>query len=266
MMQEVPVEQWNLNTNHIGRTVWIYDTVGSTNDIAFQHATDSRHDGLVILARQQQAGRGQYGRVWQAPKFSSVLMSVLLYPPPHLRRAVILTACAAVAVGECILQQIGLQAKIKWPNDLLIHGRKVCGILIEQGKATVIGIGLNVRQTDSDFVQAGLFDATSLQMWTTKPISTDTVAQALIRSLDSEYTQVWQGEEGTLEACWKWRIGLLGKRIRVELVSGELREGRLREMTFQGIELESATGSAQILVPEKIRHLQPLLDEGSVLG
>src|SRR5206468_7692987 len=85
----------------------------------------------VVLAREQTAGRGQHGRAWQAPAGSSVLLSVLLCPPPALRRPALLTAWAAVSVCETILQLTGLQAKIKWPNDVLIRGRKVCGILIE---------------------------------------------------------------------------------------------------------------------------------------
>src|SRR3712207_1064353 len=113
---------------HIGHTVLIYDRLGSTNTLALSGGTDARDHGLIILAREQSAGRGQYGRVWQAPPDSSILMSLLLYPPPELRRPVILTAWAAVAVGELVLEATGLQARIKWPNDVLLHGKKVCGI------------------------------------------------------------------------------------------------------------------------------------------
>ena len=81
---------------------------------------------------EQTAGRGQYGRVWTAPAGSSVLLSVLLFPPPALRRPTLLTAWAAVSVCETIQELANLSATIKWPNDVLINGRKVCGILIEQ--------------------------------------------------------------------------------------------------------------------------------------
>ena len=85
---------------------------------------------------------------WLAAPGASVLLSVLLFPPPPLRRPSILTAWAAVAVCKIIQKLVGCAARIKWPNDILLGGRKVCGILIEQGRGTVAGIGLNVRQSN----------------------------------------------------------------------------------------------------------------------
>src|SRR5262249_46624313 len=145
-------------------TVHVHECLDSTNTIALSHGNDPSHHGSVFLTREQTAGRGQYGRSWQAPPGSSVLMSVLLFPPVELRRPALLTAWAAVSVCETILGLANLQARIKWPNDVLVHGKKVCGILIEQRTnghpdfplATVVGIGLNVTQSADMFEQAGL--------------------------------------------------------------------------------------------------------------
>jgi len=126
-----PPEEWHLETRQIGRRVLIYDRLDSTNTQAAQFGDDGRNHGLVIVALEQTAGRGQHGRSWQAPSGRAVLMSVLLFPPTALRRPVLLTAWAAVSVCETIRQATGIQAKIKWPNDVLLRGRKVCGILIE---------------------------------------------------------------------------------------------------------------------------------------
>src|SRR5262245_40276451 len=109
---------------HIGRRVLVYDRTDSTNNRAAEHAHDAAHDGLVVLAREQTAGRGQHGRHWQCPAGTGVLLSVLLFPPPALRRPAVLTAWAAVSVCETIHRVANLQARIKWPNDVLIHGRK----------------------------------------------------------------------------------------------------------------------------------------------
>src|SRR5687767_8862526 len=148
-----PRETWHFDTERIGRRVLVYDHVDSTNTRGAELAhADPDADGLVLIADQQTAGRGQYGRVWQSRPGSSLLLSVVLRPPAELRRPVILTAWAAVSVAEAILALTGVQARIKWPNDLLVRGKKVCGILIEQsGTAgeivTVAGIGLNLNQT-----------------------------------------------------------------------------------------------------------------------
>src|SRR5882672_4818005 len=97
-------------------------------------------------------------------------MSLLLFPPPDLRRPAILTAWAAVSVCETIRRATDLDATIKWPNDVLIQGRKVCGILIEQGRGTVVGIGLNVHQTAESFAAAGLTEAGSLAVFSSRPL------------------------------------------------------------------------------------------------
>src|SRR2546423_115865 len=105
------METWDFPDRHVGRRVVRYAALPSTNDLAASLASDPANGGTVILADEQTAGRGQYGRRWLAPPGSSVLMSVLLFPPPALRRPAILTAWAAVAVGETILHLTGRQAK-----------------------------------------------------------------------------------------------------------------------------------------------------------
>ena len=94
--------------------------------------------GLALLANEQLAGRGQFGRSWQAPAGSSVLVSVVLFPPQPLCRPALLTAWAAVSVCNLIEEITGLKARIKWPNDVLVHGKKVCGILIEHAPPVLL--------------------------------------------------------------------------------------------------------------------------------
>src|ERR1051325_116022 len=131
-MTTPPTAVWSPDTRHLGQRVHVHDALDSTNTLALSFADDPTQHGLAILTRAQTAGRGQYGRSWQAPPGSSVLMTLLLFPPPPLRRPALLTAWAAVSVCETIRSFTNLHAKIKWPNDVLIAGKKVCGILIEQ--------------------------------------------------------------------------------------------------------------------------------------
>jgi BirA family biotin operon repressor/biotin-[acetyl-CoA-carboxylase] ligase len=249
------METWDFPDRLVGRRVMHHTVLLSTNDLAATLATTPANSGTVILADEQTAGRGQYGRRWLAPPGSSVLMSILLFPPRELCRPAILTAWAAVSVGETILQLTGRQAKIKWPNDVLLHGKKVCGILIEQAAGTVIGIGLNVNQSAEDFERAGLPLAGSLAAATGRSFNHMAVAHALIEKLNAEYDLLLSGERTTLEACWKWRFGLLGRDVRAECADGTTHRGRLTELTFQGIQLEQPGGTVMTLVPETVRSL-----------
>jgi BirA family biotin operon repressor/biotin-[acetyl-CoA-carboxylase] ligase len=248
-----PRDIWYLEAAAIGRKVLVFDAVDSTNARAAELASEGNREQLAILAAEQTAGRGQHGRTWTAAPGSSVLLSLLLFPPPVLRRPAVLTAWAAVSVCIAIQKQTRVQAKIKWPNDVLLNGKKVCGILIEQGRGTVVGIGLNVRQSADDFATAGLA-ATSLNQFVPEPLETEDVARTLLQVLDEEYALLGQGEIATLESCWKWRLGLLGKQVVAEC-NGVENRGRLRDLTFEAVELEQAGEPNLILRPEQVQHL-----------
>jgi BirA family biotin operon repressor/biotin-[acetyl-CoA-carboxylase] ligase len=235
-----------------------FASLDSTNTFALTHAGDPANDGLAILADEQTAGRGQHGRSWACPGGSGVLLSLLLFPPPALRRPAILTAWAAVSVCELILEQTGLQAKIKWPNDVLIQGRKVCGILIEQAGGTVVGIGLNVNQPAEHFAQAGLTQAASLAVFQNQQRDCRQVARRLIERLDGEYDVMCGGDLAALEGCWKSLIGLLGQQVVVETTSG-VQQGRLCDVTFEAVEIVSATGATLRFAPESVKHLSSTL-------
>jgi BirA family biotin operon repressor/biotin-[acetyl-CoA-carboxylase] ligase len=275
-----PADIWNLSTKRLGRRTIVFDRLESTNTYAATLASDPANDGLVVVAREQTAGRGQHGRTWHAPAGSSVLLSVLLFPPLALRRPALLTAWAAVSVCESIRKLAGLEAQIKWPNDVLIDGRKVCGILIEQRTvdsgqwavgteaaepifpptahwplSTVCGIGLNLNQTADHFAVAGLEQAGSLACLTGSIYSCDAAARQLICRLDEEYDRFLQGDMQTLEASWKRRLGLLGTPVVAECADGEW-HGQLIDVGWDGVQLETSSGSVRLL-PEMVRHLWP---------
>jgi BirA family biotin operon repressor/biotin-[acetyl-CoA-carboxylase] ligase len=257
-----PRESWQFDTAHVGRRVLVYDRVESTNTLGAALGADPDADGLVLVAGEQTAGRGQYGRVWLSRPGTSLLMSVVLRPPAELRRPVTLTAWAAVAVAEAVFALTGAQARIKWPNDLLVAGKKVCGILIEQSgtpgaSATVAGIGLNLTQTAEEFARAGLPDATSLGILSGKQIDPRAAAEVVIRKLDDEYARLFAGERVAVEADWKWRVGLLGRHVEIELLGGDTVAGRLREMSFDGLELENSGGFVTVIAPESVAHIRP---------
>jgi BirA family biotin operon repressor/biotin-[acetyl-CoA-carboxylase] ligase len=253
-----PREEWQLDTRLIGRRVLVYGRVESTNDLAA--STDlAGGDGLAVLADEQTAGRGQHGRVWLSAPRASVLLSLRLSPPPPLRRPALLTAWAAVAVCSVVRGWTGVQTRIKWPNDVLVQGRKVCGILIEQAHggpaaATVVGIGLNVRQSEADFQAAGLPQAASLAVFAPEPPDTAEVARHLLRQLDADYARLCEGDTCMLEASWRSHLGLLGKRVVAECAEGP-RAGRLLDVGFGGVVLQGDDGPPVVFVPEAVLHL-----------
>jgi BirA family biotin operon repressor/biotin-[acetyl-CoA-carboxylase] ligase len=146
-----------------------FDSIGSTNDEALAWAAADAPDLSIIIADEQTAGRGRLDRKWFTPKETALAFSLILRPSreekPYLSRIV---GLAALAVAE-VLQQMGLAAEIKWPNDVLIAGSKVCGILIEsvwsgeEVDCVVIGIGVNVLKGSVPPAESLLFPATSME-------------------------------------------------------------------------------------------------------
>jgi BirA family biotin operon repressor/biotin-[acetyl-CoA-carboxylase] ligase len=251
------LEEWNLETRRLGRRVLVFDVLDSTNTQAGALAHNPANDGIVVLAEEQTAGRGQQGRCWHCPRGAGILMSVLLFPPQEIRRPVLLVAWASNSVCETIRRRTGLEATIKWPNDVLVHGHKVCGILIEQGRGTVVGLGLNVNQTAKSLVEAGLPGAGSLAQFMGQPLDRKGIACALIEQLDKEYQGLLQGELARLESSWKRRIGLLGKEVLVECPDATHR-GLLTALGWEGAELGTSCGAAVHIRPEVVKHITAL--------
>lgn len=255
-------DEWSLDTRRIGRRVLYFDQLDSTNSAATRLADDPANDGVAVLAGEQTAGRGQHGRSWQCRRGDGVLLSVLLFPPPALRRPAVLTAWAAVAVCETVGGLTGQQARIKWPNDVLVRGRKVCGILIEQGRGAVAGIGLNVRQPAAYFAAAGLPHGALLAQFTDADLDARTAAEMLLRRMDEEYTRLLDGDLATLEACWKRRVGLCGRDVIAERRDGPTHWGRLLNLGFDGVDLERPGEPPMRLQPETVRHLEAAGEDG----
>jgi BirA family biotin operon repressor/biotin-[acetyl-CoA-carboxylase] ligase len=250
-----PRDEWHLQTKHIGQRVLHFPCLESTNTYASTLAADPANAGVVVLADEQTAGRGQLGRTWTCPAGDGVLMSVLLFPPLGLRRAAILTAWAAVSVCETIREVTGAEARVKWPNDILMEGRKVCGVLIEQAAGSVVaGIGLNVSQSPASLSEAGLTQAASLAMCVDKPLNRSEIARHLIKQLDEEYDRLRNCDFGGLETRWKEGIGLIGKSVTVDGLDQTV-DGSLRDLTFSEVVVDLPDGHVYRARPEVIRHI-----------
>lgn len=147
----------DLNTSVAGNEVVYLDTVDSTNNYARKMADEGCVDGFTVIAGQQTAGKGRLGRSWASPNGSGIYVSIVLRPPLAPSETQIFTLAAAAALVNAIRETTGLKAGIKWPNDVVIDGRKLCGILTEMNSEAdrvnyiILGIGINYSQEAEDF-------------------------------------------------------------------------------------------------------------------
>jgi BirA family transcriptional regulator, biotin operon repressor / biotin---[acetyl-CoA-carboxylase] ligase len=261
-----------LATKRIGQRVAVWNRVTSTNDLAARAGISVSNDGLVILAEEQSAGRGRRGRHWTAPAHSSILMSVVLFPPSPLAHpesafgSAWLTALAAVATADLVSAWTRRDARIKWPNDVRVDGHKIAGILVERvvmperpnhmnsrhptgspgGWGAVIGIGLNVNLTREMFPADLATRATSMQIEAGgDPFDRSEVARDLIRRLDYWYDlSRAQGIE-ILNPPWQARSEHVGKTVRVATSTARL-SGRLVAVDLRhGVTLAIPVASAR---------------------
>ena len=233
------------------------EQIDSTNSQAKLFSSDTDNHGLVITATSQTAGRGQYARRWQAPLNTSVLLSVLIFPSERLRRPVLLTAWAAVSICEVVLELSGFNPRIKWPNDIHVNQRKICGILCEAGSNHVIvGIGFNVRQTPHDFAMLALPGATSLFLESGQQFAIPEVTNKLIEALDRNYKIMESGTSAEIENRWVAFLSLKGKKVIIEKMDGHHFSGRLLEISFGNIVIEHDHGEFTSLSPEAIRQIR----------
>jgi BirA family transcriptional regulator, biotin operon repressor / biotin---[acetyl-CoA-carboxylase] ligase len=212
-----------LDTARVGRRVAVWNRVVSTNDLAARAALSSANEGLVILAEEQTAGRGRRGRSWLAPPRTSILMSVLLFPPEPLADPAWLTALGAVAVAGVLSEWSGHEARIKWPNDVRVDGRKVAGVLVERAAGAVVGIGLNANLTRDDFPAELRDTATSLRILMGRPVDRSELARDLIRRIDALYETSRSTGPEPLALQWRDRCEHLGRAVVVETRSGCIR-------------------------------------------
>lgn len=201
----------NLGASLIGREVIVFNSTSSTNDVAAEYARDKSNNGLVIFAEEQTAGRGRAANKWLSDFRQSILCSVLLTDCPLNPELLSLTAAVAVA------ETIGRSAKVKWPNDVFLNGRKIAGILLESktfnyGAAYVIGIGINCHQQKDSLPSELKSIATSLDIETETTCNRISLAKRLLVCLD-HCIETAQTDSPAIIEMWRKRSIQLGHRV-----------------------------------------------------
>lgn len=197
--------QSGLSTEAFGQTVSVFAEIDSTNEEAKRQAHKGAPHGAIFVAEQQNGGKGRLGRPWQSPPKSGLWFTILLRPdaaPPQVSN---LTLLAGLAVSRAIHTLTGCEAKIKWPNDIVIGSKKVCGILtemtaeIDRVHFAVVGIGVNVN--DGGFAEELKVKATSLHLETGAPVSRVTLLQQILKEFEALYLEYFvQGSSRWLQA------------------------------------------------------------------
>jgi BirA family transcriptional regulator, biotin operon repressor / biotin---[acetyl-CoA-carboxylase] ligase len=238
-----------LTTHFIGRNIHYEETVESTQRIAHHFASENVPEGTVIVAEEQLSGRGRMDRKWHSPKYTGIWMSLVIRPNIPLSNAPQLTLLTAVAIVQAIEETTDLLPEIKWPNDILINGKKVTGILTElQAEADrihsiIIGIGLNVNQAVEDFPLELRETASSLFIESGEKVSRSEVIRSIFKNFEKLYTVYLDQGFLPIKLLWEGYASSIGKYIRARTITTTI-EGKALGITDDGVlKVEDQTGS-----------------------
>lgn len=218
-----------------------HDITASTNDLAKDLAAQGADEGTLVVAEEQSAGRGRKGRSWLAPKGQGILMSLILRPHMSPSEASRITLMTAVALAETLIETTNLPVLIKWPNDILIHGKKLAGILTEmsmemdQVDYVVVGLGLNVNTPARDFPSEIKDIASSLAAETGKTWSRSDVMRRFLVWFEDYYARVTGQGFTDVMRRWKELSDIIGRSVTVAMVGEQKINGRVRDVDDDGI-------------------------------
>lgn len=220
-----------LNTSVAGHEVLYLETVDSTNNYARELADGGCVNGLTVIAGQQTAGKGRLGRSWASPGDRGIYLSIVLRPSLAPSETQIFTLAAAVALVNALREATGLKAGIKWPNDVVIDGRKLCGILTEMNSEAdrvnyiILGIGINYSHKAEDFPEGLRNRAVSLKMAIAEGVSAPftklSIVRSILRELDSVIQIVLSCDNAKILDMWRKYSVTLGRKVGFRLKDTE---------------------------------------------
>ena len=241
-------------TKIIGRDIQVFKKTTSTNDVIEKLARDGVREGVVVFAESQTRGRGRLGRKWISPANKGLWFSVLLRPQLRPQESTQLTIASATALRRAISCTTALRTEIKWPNDILIRGKKVAGILTELSAELdrvhhlTLGIGVDVNLAAEDFPPEIRTFATSLKIEAGMEISQVELAAAIIRELDVDYGRIIHGDFPAVADEWEAGCATMGKNVIV----------RMGDRTIRG-RAESLDDDGALLVRTEHGHLERVI-------
>ncbi len=209
--------------------IWYFPSIGSTNDFALAQATEGAPDMSLVFANEQTAGRGRGSRRWVTPPDSALALSLILRPrKKELEFPALISGLAALSLVSALRDQLGLQAQIKWPNDVLLNGSKVAGVLVEnvwlgdRAESFVVGLGVNVDRASVPDEGLLNFPATSIEQAAGRRIDRFDLLKAILHSLIA-----WREQVGTdtFTDSWNNALAYRGESVQVWVEGSEPRTG-----------------------------------------
>jgi BirA family biotin operon repressor/biotin-[acetyl-CoA-carboxylase] ligase len=250
-----------LNTHDVGQVLHWYEEIGSTNDRAKELAEEGAEHGEVVIAEAQTAGRGRRGRLWVSPARKNLYFSVILRPDLPPARAPELTLVASVALCDA-LRQAGVQAGIKWPNDLLASERKIAGVLTELAAEAdrvhwvVIGAGVNVNAREEDFPEELRGEATSVLLERGQAAPRALFAAACLTALEEWLDRHAEGGFGAVRDAWRERSVTLGREVAVKADGREI-VGTAEDIDEAGALLVRSRAGVERILAGDVTLLRP---------
>ena len=248
-----------LKTRAFGSKIYAFDSVDSTNNCAKAVAGCGAPEGTVVITEHQTAGRGRFGRQWEAEANQNLMFSLVLRPKAAPESFNLLPLYVAVAVSEAIERATGLKVECKWPNDILYRGKKLAGILIEGSvkhntvEHVVIGIGINVNQMK--FEGDLLAKASSLRIECQKEIDRAMLFREVLDSLEREYAAISRAGFQSIVPQWLSRSTMINRTISVSQ-QGNVISGVVKGLSLEGGLILQTNGSEQTLIAGDVTVLQ----------
>jgi BirA family biotin operon repressor/biotin-[acetyl-CoA-carboxylase] ligase len=261
MILKPEILKQQLDGKFIGHQLYYYEEIGSTNDEAFRLGSAGAPEGTALIANSQSAGKGRMQRVWYSPAGSNIYTSIILRPQIEPARAPQISILAGVAVADILESYCPDRIKLKWPNDVLINGKKVCGILsqmktiVSEVDFIILGIGINVNISYNEFPKEICNIATSLAIETGREISRQELIIRLYENLAKWYKQLLGDGFGRIKEKWLSISPMIGQTVQVmfqeEAVSGKAigldEDGSLILLAAGNKKLKVSAGDATIV-------------------
>ena len=234
--------QSGLKTKILGKRIFCFRQLDSTMDSARRLAAEGHAEGSLVIAEKQLCGRGRLKRKWHSPYRQGLYFSLLLRPQVNLAQASLLTIAAAISAAETIRKISGLKALIKWPNDVLVAGKKICGVLSEISTQRhkvdflILGVGLNVN-TQNKYLPRGatsmLSEYNSSYKKKLKRLDRIEVLAGLLENLEENYLLFKDAHYAELISRWRVLSSTLGKHLKINC-QGRVLEGYVQDLDMQG--------------------------------
>lgn len=251
-----------LNTKILGKKIHYFEKLPSTMDAAWQLGLEGAPEGTIILAESQSRGRGRFGREWLSPKHKGIYFSLILRPKITPGSSPILTLLTAVSIVEAIKNSCGIDARIKWPNDILVHGKKLGGILTEINAEmdlvhfVVIGVGLNVNNDKKALLPA----ATSLKEQKKEELQRCIILQEILRRIEYNYLLLQQRHASLILEKWRSLNVTIGRRVKVAFGNSHM-EGEAVDIDSDGALLvRNDSGLSERVTAGDITHCRPTVN------